>query len=175
MSDKIAIMRDGKIEQYGDPKEIYDYPINKWIAQFIGDSNIFQAKIINQQKMLFLGKEINYWNEKYHFANDQEVDVLIRPEDIEIKKTSGMIEGVVTSVTYEGSYYMMKVETSNGSFWVESTNEFQENEKVFLDWETDSMHLMHQEKIKNEQTENELDHTDLTERIAQVNLNVKQD
>lgn len=175
MSDKIAIMRDGKIEQYGDPKEIYDYPINKWIAQFIGDSNIFQAKIINDQKMLFLDKEINYWTEKYHFANDQEVDVLIRPEDIEIKKTGGLIEGTVTSVTYEGSYYMMKIETASGSFWVESTNEFQVNEKVFLDWETDAMHLMMQEITSEEKTEKQLDDTDLTAKIAQVNLNVKQD
>lgn len=141
LSDKIAIMRDGKIEQYGHPKEIYDYPVNKWVAQFIGDSNIFTATIVDHETMVFLDQELKYWK-KYAFAPGTTVDVLIRPEDIEIKKGRGLIVGVVAQVTYEGSYYMMQVQTPAGLFWVEATSEFEVGHEVYLDWTITAMHLM---------------------------------
>ncbi|MBR3832136.1 MAG: ABC transporter ATP-binding protein, partial [Mycoplasmataceae bacterium] len=96
LSDVIAVMRDGRIEQYGSPKEIYDYPINKWVANFIGDSNIFEGQIINESKMIFLNKKLKYWS-KYKFEPNKIVDVLIRPEDIQIKRSDGIIRGKVIS------------------------------------------------------------------------------
>lgn len=151
LSDRIAIMRDGKIEQYGEPKEIYDYPINKWVARFIGDSNIFEAQIINSEKMLFLNKKIKYWR-RYEFLDDQKVDVLIRPEDIIIKKNDGVIRGKIVSVSYKGSYYMIYVQTKFGKFLVEATNEHDVDEKVWLDWTITSMHLMEQERDEKIET-----------------------
>lgn len=143
LSDMIAIMRDGRIEQYGTPKEIYDYPVNKWVANFIGDSNIFSAKIYDGEEELIslFGKKLKYWS-KYKFDKGDEVDVLIRPEDIEIKKSGGILKGKVESVVYKGSYYMVEVKTKDYKFLVETSSEIEEGRNVYLDWTITSMHLM---------------------------------
>lgn len=144
LSDVIAVMRDGRIEQYGSPKEIYDYPINKWVANFIGDSNIFEGKIINDSKMILLDKKLKYWS-KYKFDSNKIVDVLIRPEDIQIKRSDGIIKGKVLSIVYKGSYYMIEVKYKNHIILIESSNEFETGETIYLDWNITSMHLMEQE------------------------------
>lgn len=146
LSDRIAIMRDGIIEQYGTPKEIYDYPINKWVARFIGDSNIFEGKILNSEEEIIevLGKKFKYWS-KYKFNTGEKVDVLIRPEDIEVKKTSGEIQGKVESIFYKGSYYVINIKSEGYKFLVESSTEFKEQDNVYLDWTITSMHLMPKE------------------------------
>lgn len=141
LSDKIAIMRDGKIEQYGEPKEIYDFPVNKWIAKFIGNNNIFEGEILDKEKVLLLNKKLKYWK-KYNFEKGQKVDILIRPEDILIKKNNGIIYGEVVSIVYKGSYYMIKVSTMQGIILVEATNEYEIGDKFYLDWTITSMHLM---------------------------------
>lgn len=152
LSNMIAIVRDGVIEQYGTPKEIYDYPKNKWIAQFIGDANIVEGKIIDNEEetISILEQKIKYWT-KYKFNNNQTVDVLIRPEDITLKKSYGKIKGKVESIVYEGSYYMITVKTNKGVFLVESSSEYDEKQTVYLDWTTTAMHLMEQEKDNNVQ------------------------
>ena len=147
LSDVIAVMRDGRIEQYGSPKEIYDYPINKWVANFIGDSNIFEGQIINESKMIFLNKKLKYWS-KYKFDPNKIVDVLIRPEDIQIKRSDGIIRGKVISIVYKGSYYMIEVKYKDHIILIESSNEFEVGETIYLDWNITSMHLMEQEQFK---------------------------
>ncbi|MGL5732856.1 MAG: ABC transporter ATP-binding protein [Metamycoplasmataceae bacterium] len=149
LSDRIAVIRNGKIEQFDTPKEIYDYPINKWVAQFIGDYNMFDGKIVDDSTVSFLGKEYKFWKQKYSFEPGVLVDVLIRPEDIIIKKSNGFISGSVLSSTYKGSYYITVVKTRKGNFIVESTNDYDDGEKVYLDWTITSMHLM----LKEEETE----------------------
>lgn len=141
LSDKIAVMRDGKIEQYGEPKEVYDFPTNKWVAQFVGDSNIFEGEILPRQKISLFNKKLKYWS-KYNFKDGQKVDVLIRPEDIQIKKQDGVVSGKVISSIYEGSYFIIKVKTKYGVFLVETTNDYEIGDKVRLDWTVTSMHLM---------------------------------
>ncbi|MBD5423116.1 MAG: ABC transporter ATP-binding protein [Mycoplasma sp.] len=147
LSNMIAIVREGVIEQYGSSKEIYDYPKNKWVARFIGDANIFQGTILDEEEeiILILGKKMKYWT-KYKFHNNDVVDVLIRPEDIMIKKSSGLIKGKVESIIYEGSYYMINVKTKSGNFLVESSAEYEEGQVIYLDWTITSMHLMEQEE-----------------------------
>ena len=145
LSDRIAIIRNGKIDQFDTPKEIYDYPKNKWVAQFIGDYNMFDGVIIDDSTVSFLGKENKFWKQKYTFEKGDKVDVLIRPEDIVIKKSSGFINGKVISSTYKGSYYITVVKTKKCDFIVESTNDYNEGDKVYLDWTITSMHLMFKE------------------------------
>ena len=147
LSDVSVVMREGKIEQYGSPKEIYDYPINKWVANFIGDSNIFEGQIINESKMIFLNKKLKYWS-KYKFDPNKIVDVLIRPEDIQIKRSDGIIRGKVISIVYKGSYYMIEVKYKDHIILIESSNEFEVGETIYLDWNITSMHLMEQEQFK---------------------------
>ncbi|MGL5205386.1 MAG: ABC transporter ATP-binding protein [Metamycoplasmataceae bacterium] len=150
LSDRIAVIRNGRIEQFDTPKEIYDYPINKWVAQFIGDYNMFDGKIIDDSTVLFLGEEYKFWKQKYSFEPEVLVDVLIRPEDIIIKKSNGFISGNVLSSTYKGSYYITVIETKKGNFIVESTNDYDDGEKVYLDWTITSMHLMLKEEEQME-------------------------
>ncbi|WP_406602596.1 ABC transporter ATP-binding protein [Metamycoplasma sualvi] len=147
LSNRIAIVREGVIEQYGTSKEIYDYPKNKWVANFIGDANILEGEIIDQEEeiILLLGKKMKYWT-KYKFNNNELVDVLIRPEDIVIKKSSGLIKGQVETITYEGSYYLITIKTKNKTFLAESSSEYEIGEKVYISWTVTAMHLMEKEK-----------------------------
>lgn len=151
LSDRIAIIRNGDIEQFDTPKEIYDYPKNKWVAQFIGDYNIFKGEIIDDSTVLFLGKKNKFWKQKYSFEKGDQVDVLIRPEDIQIRKNDGITSGKVVSSSYKGSYYLTIVKNKKSEFIVESTNDYKEGEKVYLDWTITAMHLMLQEKINFEE------------------------
>ncbi|VEU58251.1 sugar ABC transporter, ATP-binding protein [Mycoplasmopsis gallinacea] len=147
LSDRIAVMRDGKIEQYDTPKNIYDFPVNIWVAKFIGDSNIFDAKFLENGNVKLLGKEFKTVHEGDEFAKGQIVDALIRPEDIDIiaepKSTEGKIKGTVSDISYRGSYYYIKVDISETqSIFVETAKKFEEGETVYLSWTIDSIHLM---------------------------------
>lgn len=154
LSDRIAIIRNGDIEQFDTPKEIYDYPKNKWVAQFIGDYNIFDGTVIDDSTVLFLGKKNKFWKQKYSFEIGNSVDVLIRPEDIIIKKNDGIISGIVASSTYKGSYYITIIRTKKCDFIVESTSNHEEGDKIFLDWTITSMHLMLHEDFSTQELEN---------------------
>ncbi|WP_027121073.1 ABC transporter ATP-binding protein [Mycoplasma leonicaptivi] len=147
LSDKIAVMRGGVIEQYDTPKNIYDYPVNIWVARFIGESNIFNAKFLNSEKVKLLGKEFKTVHSLEEFQANEEVDVLIRPEDIDITNnpstTDGKIIGFVKEKSYRGSYYYLTIETEDESIlYVETAKKFEIDEKVFLSWTIDSIHLM---------------------------------
>lgn len=157
LSDKIAVVKDGKIEQYGEPKEIYDYPVNKWVAQFIGDNNMFEGEILKNEKINILNKKLKYWKKYDYFEEGQKVDVLIRPEDIQIKKSDGILKGKVISIIYKGSYYMIEVQTKHKIILVESSNEYEIGDQIFLDWTITSMHLMNKDKkeIINKDLKNE--------------------
>lgn len=148
LSDRIAIMRDGIIEQYDTPKNIYDYPVNIWVAKFIGDSNVFNAKMAEDGNVKLFGREYKTIHEDDEFPKNTEVDVLIRPEDIDITsgtqvKKDGKIVGQVIDVSYRGSYYYLKIEANDGNiFNVETAKKFELNETVYLSWTIDSIHLM---------------------------------
>lgn len=150
LSDKIAIIKDGVIEQFAPPVEIYDYPINEWVAKFIGDHNIFESVILTEKEILLLNKKIKYWNEKYKFDIGDRVDVLIRPEDIEIKKTKGILKGEIITSVYKGSYYNCSIETQFGILKAETPKFYKNGSQIFLDWEKESMHIMLSDKTTME-------------------------
>ncbi|WP_025755519.1 ABC transporter ATP-binding protein [Mycoplasmopsis cricetuli] len=147
LSDRVAVMRDGKIEQYDTPKMIYDYPVNIWVAKFIGESNIFDAKFVGEDKVQILNKVFKTIHKNKDFEKDSQLDALIRPEDInmvrETKNPKDKIIGKVVEITYRGSYYNIVVETKDKhKFYVETSEKFEEGEKVYLSWTIDSIHLM---------------------------------
>jgi spermidine/putrescine transport system ATP-binding protein len=117
---------------------------------------MFDGLVIDDTTVSFLEKENKFWKQKYTFSKGEKVDVLIRPEDILIKKSTGIISGKVVSSTYKGSYYITIVKTPKADFIVESTNNHEAGEKVFLDWTTTSMHLMLKEEMTNQEVEDEL-------------------
>ncbi|MGL4343310.1 MAG: ABC transporter ATP-binding protein [Metamycoplasmataceae bacterium] len=155
LSDKIAIIKDGKVEQFAAPREIYDYPKNKWIAKFIGDCNLFESVLISENEIMLFNKKLKIWDEKYRFNVGDAVDILIRPEDIEIHKSKGIISGILLNSIYKGSYYMCSIETKFGIIYAETSRNYKENEKIYLTWDVESMHLMPKEELIKEEETNE--------------------
>ncbi|UUM20063.1 MULTISPECIES: ABC transporter ATP-binding protein [unclassified Mycoplasma] len=147
LSDRVAVMRDGRIEQYDTPKIIYDYPANIWVAKFIGDSNVFDANFVDEDKVSVLGKVFKTIHKKRDFKEEQTLDALIRPEDINItletKNPKDKIIGKISHITYRGSYYYITVETKEkNKIYVETADKFEQGQTVYLSWTIDSIHLM---------------------------------
>lgn len=114
MSDKIVVMKDGNIEQIGTPTEIYNEPINKYVARFIGESNIIDGIMKEDYLVNFDDKDFECVD--YDFKPNEPVDVIIRPEDIKIvKKNTGKLKGQVISVLFKGVHYEVIVETKKGA------------------------------------------------------------
>ena len=108
LSDTIVVMNEGKIQQIGTPTDIYNEPQNSFVADFIGESNILNGKMICDRRVEFAGHVFDCVDEG--FGEDAEVDVVIRPEDIDlVKPEDGTIQGVVTGLIFKGVHYEMKV------------------------------------------------------------------
>ena len=114
MSDKIVIMKDGEIEQVGTPLEVYNEPINEYCARFIGDSNIIDGIMMKDKLVSF--DDANYVCVDQGFKENEPVDIVIRPEDIDIvPRNRGLLNGEVKSVLFKGVHYAVIVETSSGT------------------------------------------------------------
>lgn len=120
MSDTIVVMDGGKIQQIGNPVDIYNEPKNAFVADFIGESNILQGTMIKDYLVYFHGAEFECVDAG--FGDNMPIDVVIRPEDIRlVEAEKGMITGTVTSVTFKGVHYEMIVKTEERQFIVHST------------------------------------------------------
>jgi len=114
MSDEIVVMKNGEIQQVGTPEEIYNEPANKYVANFIGESNILPAVMLDDYKVRF--DDITFDCVDYGFKKNEPVDVVIRPEDIDIVPLEkGKMTGEVLSVLFKGVHYEIIVETVPGT------------------------------------------------------------
>ena len=114
MSDKIVIMKDGEIEQIGTPTEVYNEPVNEYCARFVGDSNIIDG--IMKKDRLVSFDDNDYECVDYGFSENEEVDIMLRPEDINITpRNKGLLNGEVKSVLFKGIHNEVIVETSSGT------------------------------------------------------------
>ena len=114
MSDKIVVMKDGEIEQIGTPAQIYNEPVNEYCAQFIGDSNIIDGIMKKDNVVNF--DDVDYACVDYGFEENEPVDIMIRPEDVDIvERNKGLLNGEVVSVLFKGVHYAVVVETSSGT------------------------------------------------------------
>ncbi len=114
MSDKIVVMKDGEIQQVGTPEEIYNEPENRYVANFIGESNIFPGKMLEDYKVKFDDKVFECTDRD--FKPEEPVDIIIRPEDIDIVSVAdGKLTGEVLSVLFKGVHYEIMVETVPGT------------------------------------------------------------
>ena len=121
MSDKVVVMADGRIQQIGTPVEIYNEPINAFVADFIGESNIVTGVMPRDYVVTFAGH--SFQCEDAGFAPNEKVDVVVRPEDIDIVPLDqAMLTGEVTSVTFKGDYYEIIVDIDNFKWMIESTD-----------------------------------------------------
>lgn len=123
MSDTIVVMNQGYIQQIGTPEIIYNEPENAFVADFIGDSNIIDAVMLEDKLVSILGAKFACVDTG--FGRNKPVDVVIRPEDVELTKPeAGTIQGVVSHLIFKGVHYEMEV-TANGFEWlVHSTGMF---------------------------------------------------
>ena len=114
MSDKIVIMKSGEIQQVGTPQEIYNEPVNKYVANFIGESNVISGTMIEDYKVKFDDQIFDCVD--FGFKPNEKVDIVIRPEDIDIVPLEqGKITGEVLSVLFKGVWNEAMVETVPGT------------------------------------------------------------
>lgn len=114
MSDKIVVMKEGEIQQVGTPQDIYNEPVNRYVANFIGESNIVPARMLEDKKVRF--DDITFDCVDVGFKPNEPVDVIIRPEDIDIVNIDqGKMTGTVENVLFKGVHYEVMVETVPGT------------------------------------------------------------
>jgi spermidine/putrescine transport system ATP-binding protein len=122
MSDTVVVMDKGRIQQIGRPEDIYNEPKNAFVADFIGESNILDGVMLEDYKVRFFGRVFDCVDKG--FQKDESVDVVIRPEDIDIVPADkGHLVGTVTSVTFKGLNYDIIVEFK-GFKWLIQTTDF---------------------------------------------------
>lgn len=146
MSDTIVVMNNGIIQQVGTPIDIYNEPKNAFVADFIGESNIFTGSMLEDYLVEFFGKQFKCVDKG--FSTNEIVDVVIRPEDIKLVPIEhGKLEGTVLSVTFKGVHYEMLIE-SNGMEWmVHSTTMEPAGTRVGLDYGPYDIHIMKKGKV----------------------------
>lgn len=149
MSDTIVVMNKGKIQQMGTPEDIYNEPSNKFVAQFIGESNITEGIMREDFKVEFY--DILFDCVDTGFEKDEKVDVVIRPEDIEmIEKDGAPITGEVTSIVFKGVHYEILVKSHNSTWKIHSTKNATIGEEIGLTFTPESIHIMKSEATINE-------------------------
>lgn len=120
MSDTVVVMKDGEIQQVGTPQDIYNEPANAFVADFIGDTNIYDGIMVRDRLVRFNGQEFECVDEG--FGEDQPVDVVLRPEDVElVPEENAKLCGVVESVIFKGVHYEMLVDCDGLKWTVQST------------------------------------------------------
>ena len=112
MSDTVVVMNNGVIQQIGTPEDIYNEPVNAFVADFIGESNIIDGVMIKDLLVKF--EDVEFVCVDSGFGENTDVEVVVRPEDIEVCDVNeGAIVGTVLSVTFKGVHYEMLVQTKN--------------------------------------------------------------
>ena len=141
MSDTVVVMSEGRIQQIGTPIDIYNEPKNAFVADFIGESNIVDGVMLRDRRVSFSGHVFDCVDAGFELK--EPVDVVIRPEDVDIVPAEkGMLRGVVTSVTFLGVHYEIIVDI-NGFKWMIQTTDFVDvDEEIGLYIEPEAIHIM---------------------------------
>ena len=150
LSDTIVVMNEGKIQQIGTPTDIYNEPQNAFVADFIGESNILNGKMIKDKVVEFVGHEFECVDEG--FGENVDVDVVVRPEDIYImNRTEGaQFTARVKSCTFKGVHYEMFVDTDKGyELMIQDYNAFEPGAEVGLLIRPADIQVMKKERVIN--------------------------
>lgn len=141
MSDTIVIMNEGKILQIGKPEDIYNEPKTKFVANFIGESNIFDGIMKEDYFVEFFGKSFECVDKG--FQKNEPVEVVIRPEDfVFIPPSKAKIIGVVDSMIFKGVHYEINVIVENREYTIHTTKHRSIGDKVGLTVEPNNIHVM---------------------------------
>ena len=141
MSDTIVIMDKGTIQQIGTPEDIYNEPKNAFVADFIGESNIIDGTMPRDNVVKMYGREFPCLDGG--FAPNEPVDVVIRPEDIDIVPVEqGQLTGTVTSVTFKGMQYDIIVDFKGFKWLIQTTDHSPKDARIGIKLDPDSIHVM---------------------------------
>ena len=141
MSDTVVVMAHGKIQQIGTPTDIYNEPINAFVADFIGESNIVDGVMLADYRVKLAGHTFDCVDGG--FAANEAVDVVIRPEDVDVVPAEkGMLCGLVTGVTFKGVHYEIIVDVKGFKWMIQTTDFVAEGETIGLSIDPDAFHIM---------------------------------
>lgn len=149
LSDSIVVMSEGRIQQIGTPTDIYNEPINSFVADFIGESNILNGTMIKDKLVRFCDTEFECVDEG--FGENTPVDVVVRPEDLYIFPVSDLAQltGVVQSSIFKGVHYEMTVLTNGYEMLVQDYHQFNVGDTVGLLVKPFDIHIMKKERTTN--------------------------
>lgn len=142
MSDWIYVMNDGVIQQNGSPEDIYDEPINHFVADFIGESNILDGVMKADYLVHFTGKDFE--NVDAGMRPNEKVEVVIRPEDLDLTSVeNGKLVVTIDDQSFRGDYYEITAIDDDGNEWqVQATNKSTIGERVGLTFDPEDIHIM---------------------------------
>ena len=145
MSDTVVVMADGEIQQIGTPTDIYNEPKNAFVADFIGESNIIDGIMLEDNRVKLAGHVFDCVDGG--FAKNEPVDVVIRPEDVDVVAIDkGMLTGKVTSVTFKGVHYEIIVDIKGFKWMIQSTDYVAPDANIGVFIEPDAIHIMKKSK-----------------------------
>ena len=141
MSDTVVVMNKGEIQQIGTPVDIYNEPKNAFVADFIGESNIIDGVMVEDDVVKMYGRRFACVDKG--FAPNEPVDVVIRPEDIDIVPVEqGQITGTVTDVTFKGMQYDIIVDFQGFKWLIQTTDHSPVGAKIGVKIDPDGFHIM---------------------------------
>ena len=145
MSDTVVVMNEGIIQQIGTPEDIYNEPKNAFVADFIGESNILDGIMREDYVVETFGRRFQCMDKG--FAKDEPVDVVVRPEDIDIVPVKdGMLTGTVTSITFKGMQYDVIVDFKGFKWLIQTTDSPEVGQRIGIRIVPDGFHIMHKSK-----------------------------
>ena len=148
MSDTIVVMKDGIIQQIGTPEDIYNEPKNAFVANFIGESNIYSGTVVGDKKVRFINKIFDMVDD---FPKNELVDVVVRPEDVCIvEEGQGQADGIIASSIFKGVHYQMTMLIGKSEIVIQDTVEREIGKRYGIKISPDGIHVMHKEFSVNE-------------------------
>ncbi|MFY3793565.1 ABC transporter ATP-binding protein [Ureibacillus sp. MALMAid1270] len=150
MSDEIFVLNEGEIQQSGTPVDIYDEPINRFVADFIGESNIVNGVMIEDYKVQFNGKVFDCVDRG--MKPNEKIDVVIRPEDLEITTVDkGKLVVKVDTQLFRGVHYELSTYDKDGNEWlVHSLKKADVGQEIGLDFDPEAIHVMRLNETEEE-------------------------
>ena len=147
MSDTIVVMKDGCIQQIGKPEDIYNEPENAFVADFIGESNIYEGTMVGERKIRFLSKVFDCLDD---FPIHEKVDVVVRPEDIKLGDAgAGMVDGKLVSKVFKGVHYEYTLMIGRSEVIIQDTRNLDINCIASITLTPNDIHIMKKEFVSN--------------------------
>ena len=151
MSDTIVVMKSGEIQQVGNPIDIYNEPVSAYVANFIGESNIYNATMTGKLKVKFLNHVFDCVDD---FPVNEKVDVVVRPEDVEMTVVKGeaksdKLTAKITNKIFKGIHYEYVLEVGKSEIVAQSTKDYPLDATVYIDFEPENIQIMKKELTKN--------------------------